>query len=163
MSNNSVGLRERLKFIGPGLLFASNAIGTSHLILSTRAGAHYGMVFFWIILATLVFKYPFFEFGVRFTNGTGKNLLRGYKELGNWAVILFLIVIFIGMFAVTGALGAVCGGLLQSPPAHSARQADASLSFGMSTCGWNEPASFSRRQSLIAPQFGPLFALGSPT
>jgi Mn2+/Fe2+ NRAMP family transporter len=114
MSNNSVGLRERLKFIGPGLLFASNAIGTSHLILSTRAGAHYGMVFFWIILATLVFKYPFFEFGVRFTNGTGKNLLRGYKELGNWAVILFLIVIFIGMFAVTGALGAVCGGRLSS-------------------------------------------------
>jgi Mn2+/Fe2+ NRAMP family transporter len=112
--NQTSRLKNLLKVIGPGLLFASNAIGTSHLILSTRAGAHHGMVFLWIIFAALLLKYPFFEFAVRFTNATGKHILHGYKELGNWAVTLFLFVIFIAMFAVTGAIGAVCAGLLST-------------------------------------------------
>ena len=33
-------LRDRL---GPGLLFAAAAVGTSHLVQSTRAGAAYGL------------------------------------------------------------------------------------------------------------------------
>jgi Mn2+/Fe2+ NRAMP family transporter len=103
-----------LKTLGPGLLFAGTAIGTSHLVLSTRAGAHYGMIFFWIILGTQILKYPFFEFGSRYSSATGNSLLQGFKDQGKWAVILFMLIIFIDMFAVTGAVGAVCGGLLSS-------------------------------------------------
>jgi len=103
-----------LKTIGPGLLFASTAIGTSHLVLSTRAGAHHGMIFFWIILATLLLKYPFYEFGPRYAIATGDSLIKGYKKQGNWAVLLFLAVIFFNMFAVTGAVGAVTAGLLKT-------------------------------------------------
>lgn len=103
-----------LKTIGPGLLFASTAIGTSHLVLSTRAGAHHGMIFFWVILLTLILKYPFYEFGPRFANATGFSLLKGYKHQGNWAVILFMLVIGINMFAVVGAIGAVSAGLLKT-------------------------------------------------
>ena len=101
-----------LKIIGPGQLFASIAIGTSHLVLSTRAGAHYGMIFFWIILLIQLLKYPFFEFGARYTNATGQTLLKGFHDQGQWAVILFLAVISVNMFAVTGAVGAVSAGLL---------------------------------------------------
>ncbi|MBX2874711.1 MAG: hypothetical protein KTR30_21490 [Saprospiraceae bacterium] len=104
--------KKRLKALGPGLLFASAAIGTSHLVLSTRAGAHHGMIFFWIILGALIFKYPFYEFGPRYANATGFSLLKGYRDQGQWAVLLFLAVIFINMFAVTGAVGAVTAGLL---------------------------------------------------
>ena len=103
-----------LKVIGPGLLFASTAIGTSHLVLSTRAGAHHGMVFFWIILVTMFLKYPFYEFGPRYANATGYSLLKGYKEQGNWAIVLFLMVVGVNMFAVTGAVGAVSAGLLST-------------------------------------------------
>ena len=103
-----------LKTIGPGLLFASSAIGTSHLVLSTRAGAHHGMIFFWIILATLLLKYPFYEFGPRYAIATGDSLIKGYKKQGNWAVLLFLAVIFANMFAVSGAIGAVSAGLLKT-------------------------------------------------
>ena len=35
-------VQKLIKNLGPGLLFASMAIGTSHLVLSTKAGAHYG-------------------------------------------------------------------------------------------------------------------------
>lgn len=100
--------------IGPGLLFASSAIGTSHLVLSTRAGAHYGMIFFWIILGAMVFKYPFYEFGPRYASATGYSLVKGYKDQGKWAIYLFLLVICINMFAVTGAIGAVSAGLLST-------------------------------------------------
>jgi Mn2+/Fe2+ NRAMP family transporter len=101
-----------LRTIGPGLLFASSAIGTSHLVLSTRAGAHHGMVYFWIIIAALLLKYPFYEFGPRYANATGFSLLKGYKEQGTWAVLLFLFVVTISMFTVTGAISAVTAGLL---------------------------------------------------
>jgi Mn2+/Fe2+ NRAMP family transporter len=101
-----------LRAIGPGLLFASTAIGTSHLILSTRAGAHHGMIFFWIILATLLLKYPFFEMAPRYVRATGQSLVHGYKQQGNWAVILFLGIIIAEMFVVTAAVGAVSAGLL---------------------------------------------------
>jgi len=112
MQNETTSRKNLLKTIGPGLLFASSAIGTSHLVLSTRAGAHHGMIYFWIIIGALILKYPFFEFGPRYANATGFSLLKGYKEQGTWAVLLFMFVISINMFAVTGAVGAVSAGLL---------------------------------------------------
>ncbi len=108
------GLKQRLKTIGPGLLFASSAIGTSHLVLSTRAGAHHGMIFFWVIVGALLLKYPFYEFGPRYANATGNSLLSAYRQQGKWAVLLFMLVIFINMFAVTGAVAAVSAGLLST-------------------------------------------------
>lgn len=103
-----------LKNIGPGLIFASSAIGTSHLVLATRAGAHHGLIFFWIILLALILKYPFYEYGSRYASATGYSLLKGYRDQGKWAVYLFLAVIGINMFAVTAAIAAVSAGLLSS-------------------------------------------------
>ncbi|MEZ5038486.1 MAG: hypothetical protein R2828_01280 [Saprospiraceae bacterium] len=105
-------LKQIANILGPGLLFASSAIGTSHLVLSTRAGAHHGMIFIWVILGALLLKYPFFEFGPRYANATGHSLLKAYRQQGIWVVLLFLLVVFINMFAVTGAIGAVSAGLL---------------------------------------------------
>jgi len=107
-------LKQALKIIGPGLLFASSSIGTSHLVLSTRAGAHHGMIFLWIILACLLLKYPFYEFAPRYVSATGNSLLKGYKDQGTWAVVLFMLIIVVSMFAVVGAVGAVTAGILSS-------------------------------------------------
>lgn len=107
--------REKLyKVIGPGLLFASSAIGTSHLVLATRAGAHHGMIFLWIILLALLLKYPFYEFGPRYATSTGYSLVKAYKDQGNWAVYLFMLVISVNMFAVVAAIAAVSAGLLST-------------------------------------------------
>jgi len=106
--------RDFIKTVGPGLLFASTAIGTSHLVLSTRAGAHHGLIFILIIVGTLLLKYPFYEFGPRYVAATGNSLIKGYKHQGDWAVYLFLAVISINMFAVTGAIAAVSAGLLST-------------------------------------------------
>ena len=38
------------KKLGPGLLFAGAAIGVSHLVQSTRAGADFGLGLLWVLL-----------------------------------------------------------------------------------------------------------------
>jgi len=105
-------LKLALKKLGPGLLFASSAIGTSHLVLSTRAGAHHGMIYFWIIGLCLLLKYPFYEFGARYAAIRNKNLLDAYREQGLWAIIIMAIIIIVNMFTVTAAVAAVTAGLL---------------------------------------------------
>ena len=55
-----------LKTLGPGILFASTAIGVSHLVQSTRAGAEFGFGLVLVVILANLFKYPFFEFGVVF-------------------------------------------------------------------------------------------------
>ena len=45
---------------GPGLLWAATAIGVSHLVQSTRAGAEAGFGLVGVLVLALVLKYPFF-------------------------------------------------------------------------------------------------------
>ena len=49
-----------LKNLGPGLLFAGAAIGVSHLVQSTRAGADFGFSLLWALILSNIIKYPFF-------------------------------------------------------------------------------------------------------
>ena len=42
MNSSKLTLRGVLKALGPGILYAGAAIGASHLVQSTRAGASYG-------------------------------------------------------------------------------------------------------------------------
>lgn len=81
-----------LKAIGPGIIFAGAAIGVSHLVQSTRAGAGYGFTLVFVVLLANLFKYPFFEFGQRYASSTGECLLVGYNRVGKWALILFALV-----------------------------------------------------------------------
>ena len=47
--------------LGPGLLFAGAAIGVSHLVQSTRAGADFGWGLIWALILVNILKYPFFS------------------------------------------------------------------------------------------------------
>lgn len=75
---------------GPGLLWAAAAIGVSHLVQATRAGAEAGFALWGVVLLALVLKYPFFEFGPRYAAATGQSLVEGYHDLGRWALWLYL-------------------------------------------------------------------------
>jgi Mn2+/Fe2+ NRAMP family transporter len=80
------------KTFGPGLLWAATAIGVSHLVQSTRAGAEAGFSLVWIVLLALVVKYPFFEYGPRYAAATRESLVDGYMRLGRWAVWVYLLI-----------------------------------------------------------------------
>lgn len=57
------GWRGRMQALGPGILMATAAIGGSHLVASTQAGALFGWQLLWLILLVNILKYPFFRFG----------------------------------------------------------------------------------------------------
>ncbi|MFT6211746.1 MAG: Mn2+/Fe2+ NRAMP family transporter [Bacteroidia bacterium] len=103
-----------LKTLGPGILFASTAIGVSHLVQSTRAGANFGFALVGFIIAANLFKYPFFEYGSRYANATGESIIDGYKRIGTWMLWLYLLITIVSMLFVSAAVGAVTSGFLQN-------------------------------------------------
>ena len=101
----------KLKKLGPGLLFAGAAIGVSHLVQSTRAGADFGWGLLWALLLVNLFKYPFFEFGPRYALVTGKSLLDGYYKLGKIYLWLYFFLNIATMFTIQTAVTIVTAGL----------------------------------------------------
>ena len=97
--------------IGPALLFSGSAIGTSHLIQSTRAGALYGLGLLGVILIICVLKYPAFRFGVDYGHSTRRSLLAGYRELGVWAPLVFALFAVVVYPVVYAALGSATAGI----------------------------------------------------
>ncbi|MEW7290492.1 Nramp family divalent metal transporter [Aquimarina sp. 2304DJ70-9] len=102
------------KALGPGILFASTAIGVSHLVQSTRAGANYGFTLLFIVVITNILKFPFFEYGARYANATGETLIDGYKRLGKFALWMYFIVTIASMFFVSAAVGLVTAGFMDN-------------------------------------------------
>jgi len=103
--------RNILKALGPGLLWAGAAIGVSHIVQSTRAGAGFGFELVWIIIIANLLKYPFFEFAPRYASSTGETLIQGYSKLGKWAVIIYGIITVSTMFFLMTAITSVTAGL----------------------------------------------------
>lgn len=102
------GLKQSL---GPGLLMAAAAIGVSHLVQSTRAGANYGFALLWAVVFANLFKYPFLEAGPRYAVATGESMIEGYKRLGNWAIGVFVIFTLGTMFIIQAAVTIVSASL----------------------------------------------------
>lgn len=104
-------IQDLLKNLGPGILFATTAIGTSHLVLSTKAGAQYGLIMVIPIILAMVLKYPFFEFGIRYTNVTNKSLIEGYRNRGKNYLRLYAGITLVTTFTILSTLYVVTAGL----------------------------------------------------
>ncbi|MGE3189582.1 MAG: NRAMP family divalent metal transporter [Vicinamibacterales bacterium] len=102
-TTKSTPLHLLIHAVGPGLLMAGAAIGVSHLVQSTRAGADYGWALVSVVLLSNILKYPFFEYGHRYAVATGETLLDGYRDMGSWFLYVFLAM------AAFSAVGSVAG------------------------------------------------------
>ena len=93
-------LQEKL---GPGLLYAAVAVGVSHLVSSTTAGATYGFIMVGYMVLVCLVKYPTFLFGATYAAATGETLVEGYTRMGKWVVVLFFFMqLFEYTFAISG-------------------------------------------------------------
>jgi Mn2+/Fe2+ NRAMP family transporter len=99
------------KQLGPGLLFAGAAIGVSHLVQSTGAGASYGFGLLWALLLIHLIKYPFFQFGPRYAAATGKSLLDAYLKLGKGVLWFYFMLNLLSMFTIQAAVTVVTASL----------------------------------------------------
>ncbi|OOS00678.1 hypothetical protein B0186_05720 [Canicola haemoglobinophilus] len=102
----------KLSALGPGILMASAAVGGSHIIASTQAGAIYGWQLAIIILLANLFKYPFFRFGVQYTLDSGNTLLEGYRQKGRGYLWVFFLLNVFATVINTAAVGLLCAAIL---------------------------------------------------
>lgn len=102
----------KFKNLGPGLIWAGAAIGVSHLVQSTRAGASYGFDLIWVIIIANILKYPFFEFAPRYTIAAGESLIDGYKRMGKGTVVLYAAITLLTMFPIQAAITLVTSGII---------------------------------------------------
>ena len=85
------GLAHLRARFGPGLIFAAAAVGTSHIVQSTRAGAGFGLTLGLLILLVCLLKYPLFRFAADYAAATGESLVRGYGRRGRLLVLVMFI------------------------------------------------------------------------
>lgn len=106
--------REKLKFIGPGIILAAAAIGSGELILTPRAGALFGLSIAWIILLSIVYKL-FLTLGLaRYTIATGEDIFVGFSHLPgprNWFVWIMGVIYILGAVGYSG-ISLACGSAL---------------------------------------------------
>lgn len=100
-------------YVGPGLLMAGAAVGTSHIVQSTRAGTDFGFQLLLLVLLINLLKYPFFEYGHRYAIATGENLLDGYKRMGKGFLYLFLALAVVSAVGSTAAVTFLTVAILQ--------------------------------------------------
>lgn len=96
---------------GPGLLFAGAAVGVSHLVQSTRAGASFGLSMLLVVVLANVIKFPGFRFGPQYAAATGHSLIDGYRRQGRWTLVLFTILTAGTMFTVIAVVTLVTAGV----------------------------------------------------
>jgi Mn2+/Fe2+ NRAMP family transporter len=98
--------------LGPGILLAATAVGVSHLVQSTRAGATFGLGLLSVVILANAIKYPAFRFSTHYVLATGHSLLVGYRKLSPVAPWIFAIVVAPIYFIGVAALAMLTAGLL---------------------------------------------------
>lgn len=104
----------KLKALGPGILMASAAVGGSHIVSSTQAGALYGWQLAILVLLINLFKYPFFRFGSQYTAENGKNLIEGYAEKGKAYLLVYFVLNVFSAIVNTAGVGILCAAIVAS-------------------------------------------------
>jgi len=108
---------KQLHKLGPGLLYAGAAVGVSHLVQSTRAGASYGLWMILVVVLANVLKYPFFKAAPLFTAHTGRTLLEEFYRKGKLPMLLFYGLTLTTMFTVQAVVtlitASICASLFQ--------------------------------------------------
>ncbi len=96
------------------MMMAATAVGVSHLVYSTQAGADYGFSLAWLIVLIVVLKYPAFRFAVDYANATEQSLVTAYSKISKVAMAWLVVGFFVDMFIATGAVSMVTAGLIIS-------------------------------------------------
>lgn len=96
---------ERLRFLGPGIIFAAFSVGSGELLLTPRSGALYGYTLLWVPLITIIFKYTFTLGMSRFTVARARDIYCGFSEVPgprHWANYLVFVLFILEMIGHGG-------------------------------------------------------------
>ncbi|NUO82002.1 Nramp family divalent metal transporter [candidate division KSB1 bacterium] len=107
-----MGLRQRLRFLGPGFILSASIVGSGELIATTRLGAEAGFVTFWVILVSCLVKVAVqLEFGKQAIY-TGESTMEALNKLpglrfgkANWTIWSWLFLMIFKLLQVGGIVG----------------------------------------------------------
>ncbi len=112
--------RNHMVILGPGILYTAAAVGVSHLVYATRAGAMYGLAMIPFILLFCLLKYPALRFGNEFAAATGRSLVDSYISFGRWTLWIFGLSQILSMVFIVAAIGLVTTALINAVLGYSA-------------------------------------------
>lgn len=95
-------------------MLAAAAVGVSHLVYATRAGAEFGLSLVWLVILISILKYPAFRFAVDYASQTNRSLVHAYSALGRAALAWLSISMAVDFFVATTAVALVTAGLFIS-------------------------------------------------
>jgi Mn2+/Fe2+ NRAMP family transporter len=96
--------------IGPGLAVAATGVGAGDLLAAMLAGAEFGSVLLWVLIAGALLKFGLNEGVARWQVATGTTLIEGWcRHLGRWFIIGFFVYLVLWSFVVAGGLMNACG------------------------------------------------------
>jgi Mn2+/Fe2+ NRAMP family transporter len=96
--------------LGPGLAIAATGVGAGDLLAAMLAGADFGEVLVWVIVAGAVLKLALNEGVARWQLATGTTLLDGWgRHVWRPFQVYFLVYLVVWSFVVAGGLMSACG------------------------------------------------------
>lgn len=106
--------KDILSVLGPGILYAAAAVGVSHLVQATRAGANYGLGLTLIVIFACIVKYPSLRFGSDYAAATGKSLISSYRHEGWLPFTIYAAAQLFSMVFIVAAISLFTLGVLQA-------------------------------------------------
>jgi Mn2+/Fe2+ NRAMP family transporter len=106
-----------LAFLGPGIVWTSELIGSGEVILTTRNGAILGTVVLWAILIGIFLKCWIGISGARYTVCTGESMIDMFARIPgprNWVVWTVMVIQFFSALIAMGSLATAAGIFLHS-------------------------------------------------
>lgn len=114
--------RDRIRWWGPGLLWAMSSVGSGSVLFTPRVGSEYGYELLWLLLSVSVLMWVMIREAGRFAVLTGRTLLDGFRALPgprNWALwVVFvpqLLAAVVGVGGLSALVGSALAGVLPGP------------------------------------------------
>jgi len=130
-------------------MVAATAVGVSHLVQSTRAGADYGLTMSLAIVLIVALKYPTFRFAAEYASATGRSLVHAYAAQGRVAIAWLVFAMLIEMFVGASAVALVAGGMLVRVAGVAADNAVAAIAIVMLTALILANGRYARSERLV--------------
>jgi Mn2+/Fe2+ NRAMP family transporter len=101
---------QRLRWVGPGIVFAATGVGAGDMVAAAKAGASWGMPLLWTALVGALLKFVLAEGIARWQLATGTTLLEGWSRwLGRPIRYAFILYLLVWTVIVAAALMSACG------------------------------------------------------
>ncbi len=105
---------EKLKYLGPGFILSASIVGSGELVMTTHLGAKAGFVTLWVILVSCLVKVTIqLEFG-KHAIYSGETTFDAFNRLpgprlgrANWSIWVWLLLMTLKFFQVSGIVGLV--------------------------------------------------------